>query len=59
MFMTEKMVRMRIPELLYKKYRILCIDKGLSMPKQTAQLIRKFVEVNEENDKLMNSKGKY
>lgn len=51
--MTEKMVRMRIHESLYKKYRIICIDKGLSMPKQTAQLIRKFIEIDEENKKLM------
>lgn len=51
--MTEKMVRMRVPENLYKKYRIVCIDRGLSMPKQTAQLIRKFVEIDEENKKIM------
>lgn len=42
--MIEKFVRFRIPEHLYKRYRVICIKKDLSMPKQTAELIRQFVE---------------
>jgi len=46
--MKEMVVRIRIPEMLIKKYRILCLQKDLSVPKQTAALIRKFIEVQEE-----------
>lgn len=51
--MKERMVRMRVPEILYKKYKIICVEKDLSMPKQTTQLIRKFVEIDEANKSLM------
>lgn len=51
--MQEKIIRMRIPEILYKKYKLICVKKDLTMPKQTAQLIRKFVEIDEENERLM------
>jgi len=51
--MSEKIIRMRIPDLLYKKFKIICAERDLSMPKQTAQLIRKFVEIDEENKRLM------
>lgn len=51
--MLEKVVRIRVPEVLFKKYKIICVEKDLSMPKQTAQLIRKFVEIDEENKRLM------
>lgn len=51
--MEERMVRMRIHPLLYKRYKLICVKNGLSMPKQTAELIRKFVEVQEQNDKIL------
>lgn len=51
--MDEKIVRMRIHPVLYKKYKVICAEKDLSMPKQTAELIRKFVEVDEANKKMM------
>lgn len=52
--MSEKVIRIRIHHLLYKKYKLLCVDKDLSIPKQTAELIRKFVEIQEENKKNCN-----
>ncbi len=51
--MDEKIVRMRIHPVLYKKYKVICAEKDLSVPKQTAELIRKFVEIDEANKKLM------
>lgn len=50
--MKEKVIRMRVHEHLYKRFQILCIQNDLSMTKQTAELIRKFVEMQEENFKL-------
>lgn len=43
----EKIIRIRIPPHLYKRYKIICAQKELSIPKQTAELIRKFVEILE------------
>lgn len=43
---------MRVHPILYKKYKAICVEKDLSMPKQTAELIRKFVEIDEMNKKL-------
>lgn len=49
----EKIVRIRIHPHLYKRFKVICSQRDLSIPRQTAELIRKFVEVQEENDKLM------
>jgi hypothetical protein len=49
----EKVARIRIHPHLYKRYKILCAKNDLSIPKQTAELIRKFVEVQEENERLI------
>lgn len=53
--MKVKEMRITIPENLYKRYRILCLENDLSVPKQTIQLLTKFVEIHEENTKLMKS----
>jgi len=50
--MADREVRMRIPESLYKRFKIVCIDKGLSLPKQTAELIRGFVQIR-ESEKIL------
>lgn len=47
--MKERIVRIRVPEVLYKKYKVACAEKDLSLPKQTAELIRKFIETMEHN----------
>lgn len=49
--MKEKVIRMRVHEHLYKRFKVICAEKDLSMPKQTAELVRKFVEIQEENSK--------
>jgi hypothetical protein len=51
--MKQKEMRFLIPDNLYKRYKILCVEMDLSIPKQTAQLIENFVEVQEEHVKLM------
>lgn len=47
--MKECVVRIRIPPHIYKKYRLICLKNDLSVPKQTAELIRKFVEIREKD----------
>lgn len=51
--MKERVVRIRIHPHLFKRYQIICLQKDLSIPKQTTELVRKFVEMQEENIKLM------
>jgi hypothetical protein len=46
---NKRIVRLVIPEVLYRRYKILCAQTDLSMTKQTQALIRKFVEVHEKN----------
>jgi len=47
--MKDKMLHLRVPEDLLKKYKILCIQKNLSLPKQTTQLIESFCKTLEMN----------
>ena len=49
-------MRILMPEDIYKRFKILCIYKDLSVPKQTAELIRKFVEVQEKNIEALRDK---
>lgn len=51
--MMERVVRIRIPNVLYKKYKMVCAQNDLSIPKQTAQIIRNFIEIDESNRKMM------
>lgn len=43
--------RIRIPENLYHRYKVICAELDLSIPKQSAELVRQFVEIQEENKK--------
>jgi len=51
--MKEKEIRFRVPNTLYKNYKLLCIELDLSIPKQTAALIKAFVETQEHNIKML------
>jgi hypothetical protein len=49
--MKDDFLRVRISEDLYKRYKILCIKKNLSIPLQTNALIKNFVDIQEDNEK--------
>lgn len=51
--MTERIVRIRIPDEVYKKFKIMCVENDLSITKQTAQIIIGFINIQEENKKMM------
>jgi hypothetical protein len=55
--MEEKIVRIRIHPALYKKYKVLCAELDLSIPKQTEQIIRNFVDIHEGQKKLVKIKN--
>lgn len=46
--MSERIVRIRIRETLYKRYKVLCAMNDMSMPKQTEDIIRNFIKSNEK-----------
>ncbi len=52
--MNEKSIRIRIPEFIFKKYKIICAQKDLSIPKQTSAIIKEFIQIHEENEKRFN-----
>ncbi len=47
--MEQREIRLRIPHELYKKYKLICVEMDLSMPRQTAQIIEQFVNVQNDN----------
>ena len=51
--MEYKEIRFRMPLSLFKRYKCVCVEKNLSIPKQTLEILRKFVEVQEENIEKM------
>ena len=50
---TEHALRIRMSYSLYRKFKVLCAAKDLSIPKQIEELIRHFVQIQEENDRRM------
>jgi hypothetical protein len=49
----ERVGHYRIENSIYKRYKMICIEMELSITKQTADIIRQFVEIQEENIRLM------
>lgn len=48
-----KEMRFTIPAELHKRYKLLCVEMDLSIPKQTIQLIENFIQVQKDNLRLM------
>lgn len=57
--MKQHEMRINIPTDLYKRYKIVCVEKDLSVPKQTAFLLLSFVETQEENKRRIDESKKY
>ena len=50
----QRNVNFKIDEELYKRFKIICVQMNLSLPKQNIALIEAFVNVQEENMKILN-----
>jgi intein-encoded DNA endonuclease-like protein len=50
-FMEHKVVKIRIHPVLMKRFKMICIERDLSVPKQTAELVRAFVESYEPTNR--------
>jgi len=53
--MEHSFLKVRVSPDLYKRYRILCIKKDLSLQHQTVALIKNFVVIQEDNDNKIES----
>lgn len=51
--MKERMVRVRLSDELYKRFKLICVNKDLSITKQFGQVVQGFIEIQEENDKMI------
>lgn len=51
--MSDTFIRVRIPKEVYKRFKVHCIEMNVSVPRQMTEFIRKFVEVQDQNKKLM------
>jgi hypothetical protein len=57
--MREDWIRIRIDHELFQRYKIVCIKNDLSIPKQTHEIIKNFVDIQESNlEKLEIRDGK-
>ena len=55
--MEERVVKLRIHPVLYQRYKVICVKNKLSIPKQTSELVRHFVENMEDyEEKLIKAK---
>jgi hypothetical protein len=51
--MAETFVRVRIPKEVFKRFKVHCIEMNVSIPKQMTELVRKFVEIQDQNKSLI------
>jgi len=51
--MSDKFLKVRIPATLWLDFKLFCVENNLSLPKQTAALIKSFMEIQKENKERM------
>ncbi len=54
--MTERIIRVRLTEELFRKYKVFCAINDLSMTQQTERIVRKFIGEQNEDVKIINIK---
>jgi hypothetical protein len=47
-------VRLRLPNDLFRKYKVFCAINNLTMTQQTQHLVREFIEVQNKEIKIVN-----
>jgi len=47
--MSEKIIRIRMDDEVFKRFKVLCAEMDLSIPQQTKKLIEQFIKVQSEN----------
>jgi len=52
--MAYTVVRIRLPNELFRKYKVYCAINNLSMTQQTERIVREFVTKQNEKIKIVN-----
>jgi len=52
--MKKDDARIRIPQELYRDFKIICLKNNLQPTKQMIELVKKFLEIMGQDDKLVN-----
>lgn len=55
--MSERVIRVRIKEDLFRKYKVLCAINDISMTDQTMKIVSDFIKYQNENVKIINTKS--
>lgn len=59
--MTDKMIHIRLPEELYRKFKVYCAMNDMSMVQQCTHILREFIKEQSEHVKIIKlekNKGK-
>lgn len=51
--MQERMMRLRLKDEVFRKYKVYCAINNLSLTQQTSLLITKFVEEQQQEVKII------
>jgi hypothetical protein len=43
----ERIFRMLVPKDVFVRYKMICVEREISVPKMTTELLKKFVEHDE------------
>lgn len=54
--MEARIIRIRLTEELFRKYKVLCAINDLSMTQQTENIVRNFIKEQGEVIKIINTK---
>jgi len=53
---NERMIRVRIKEDLFRKYKVYCAINDISMTDQTMKIVSDFIRSQSENIKIISTK---
>ena len=51
--MKESILHVRMKEETVIRFKIFCIRNKISIPKQTEQIINSFLDIHEQNEKMI------
>ena len=56
--MTHTIIRLRLPNELFRKYKVFCAINNLSMTQQTERVLRDHIAKQNETIKIINTEKK-
>lgn len=56
--MSDYIIRIRLKEENFRKYKVLCAIRNISMTDQTNEIVRNFIEEQSKNIKIVKIENK-